>query len=142
MAGSLVRPVALFLLGTLAAVASAAEPGIPWLTDYATALKAAEKQKRPLLTVVGSDACTHCRRMEADTFADEKVRAAVVGKVIPLKIDATKEPALVQALNVQAYPTCILAGADGTIHGYWPGYQSADDFRARLAKAVEAATRK
>jgi hypothetical protein len=35
-----------------------------------------------------------------------------------------------------------MAGPDGKIHGYWQGYQGADEFRDHLAKALAAAAKK
>ncbi|HEY2785773.1 MAG TPA: thioredoxin family protein [Fimbriiglobus sp.] len=142
MVGNASRPIGLLTVCLFAAVGSAADPTILWRTDYASAMKESADKKMPILVVVGSDACTHCRRMDAETFEDEKVRADLIGRFVTLKIDATKEPGLVQALNVQLYPTCVLAGPDGKIHGYLQGFQTADDLRTHLARVVAAVKKK
>jgi thioredoxin-related protein len=136
------RLLGLTVVCLAAAAGTAADPSVTWHTDYAAAMKEAEKKKLPLLVVIGTDACTHCRRLEAETLQDEKVKGALVGQFVTLKIDGNKEPALVHALNVQVYPTCVLAGPDGKIHGYLQGFQDVDEFRAALAKAQTEVAKK
>jgi len=133
------RLFGLAMVCVVAAAGTAADPSVTWHTDYAAAMKEAEKKKLPLLVVIGTDACTHCRRLEAETLQDEKVKAALVGQFVTLKLDGNKEVALVHALNVQVYPTCVLAGPDGKIHGYLQGYQDVDEFRTALAQVAAAA---
>ncbi len=142
MADFVTRPIGFLTVCLFATIGSAADPTITWRTDYATAMKESEEKKLPILVVVGSEACTHCRRMESETFQDEKVKTALIGRFVTLKIDATREPGLVQALKVQLYPTCVLAGPDGKIHGYLQGFQDADDLRTHLAQASAAAKKK
>jgi thioredoxin-like negative regulator of GroEL len=142
MTGTVSHLLGLVAAGVISAVGSAADPTIAWQTDYAAAMKEAEKKKLPVLVVIGTDACTHCRRLEAETLKDERVKAALVGQFVTLKIDGNKEVALVNALRVQVYPTCVLAGPDGRIHGYLQGYQDADELRTALAKAAAEAAKK
>jgi thioredoxin-related protein len=139
MSGNVSRLAAVSAVCVLAIAGPAADPAILWQTDYAAAMKESEKKKLPLLVVIGTDACTHCRRLEAETLQDEKVKAAIVGRFVTLKVDGNKDAALVSALKVQVYPTCVLAGPDGKIHGYLQGFQDADEFRTALAQAAAAA---
>jgi thioredoxin-related protein len=136
MTGKFPRLAAAAAVCVLAAAGSAVDPSVVWQTDYAAAMKEAEKKKLPLLVVIGTDACTHCRRLEAETLQDEKVKTALLGHFVTLKIDGNKEVALVSALRVQVYPTCVLAGPDGKIHGYLQGFQDVDEMRTALAKAT------
>ena len=142
MTGLVSRLVAVAVVCAVGGYGSAVDPTISWQNDYSAAMKEAEKKKLPILVVIGTDACYHCRRLEAETLQDEKVKAALIGRFVTLKIDGNREVALIQALRVQVYPTCVLAGPDGKIHGYLQGYQDADEFRTALAKAAADAAKK
>src|SRR5471032_1410247 len=114
--------------GFLALPVCAADP-IPWRTDYAAARKEAGEKKLPMLVVVGSQDCVYCKKMEAGTFTDPTTVAFVNSKFIPLKIDATANPEFAQAMKITVYPTTVLAGSDGKVHGFFAGYLAVDQFR-------------
>ena len=110
-----------------ASSASAADP-ISWRTDYATARKEADAKKLPLLVVIGSQDCVYCRKLESVTFADPDIAALINAKMIPLKIDATKDPEFARAMKVTVYPTSAIAGPDGKIYGFLAGYLPPEQF--------------
>lgn len=139
-----IRPVLLLPLVTAAVLAtvgraSAAEP-LAWRTDYNQARKEANERGLPLFVVIGTDNCFYCKKLEAGPFRDPAVLSQLVDNFIPLKIDAHKEPALAKALRVQVYPTLVLAGADGKIHGFIEGYLDADRLVENLKRTVTATT--
>jgi len=117
--------------------ARAADP-IPWFNDYVAARKEAEAKNRPMLVVIGSQDCFYCRKMEASTFTDPNIVAMVNTKFVALKIDAAANPEFAKAMRVSVYPTTILAGPDGTIHGFLGGYLAADQFQLNAQKALAA----
>lgn len=119
--------------------AGAADP-ITWRTDYNSARKEAQEQGLPLLLVVGTENCFYCRKLEANTLRDPAVSAQLANGFIPLKVDATREPALAKALKVQVYPTLVLAGADGKIHGFIEGYLEPDRLVEHMKRATAAST--
>ncbi len=118
-----------------ASSASAADP-ISWRTDYATARKEADAKKLPLLVVIGSQDCVYCRKLESVTFADPDIAALINAKMIPLKIDATKDPEFARAMKVTVYPTSAIAGPDGKIYGFLAGYLPPDQFAENTKKAL------
>ncbi len=132
------RAVALFVLvlafGPPPAVA--ADPKIDWRTDYYTARKESQETGLPILVQIGNEDCFYCKKMEATTLKDRGV-AAMIGNFIPLKLDGAKEANLVQKLNVQLYPTTVLAGADGTIHAFVQGYVEVDAFKEQLKRTTD-----
>ena len=117
--------------------ANAADP-IPWHTDYVAARKEAEEKNRPMVVVIGTQDCFYCRKMETGTFADPNIIAMVNAKFVALKIDAAAHPEFAKAMRVSVYPTTILAGSDGKIHGFLAGYLAADKFRDNAEKAIAA----
>ena len=130
------RFVGLFGLLAGAGPASGADP-ITWRTDYASARKEAEAKKLPLLVVIGSQDCVYCRKLESHTFADPAVAAIINAKMIPLKIDATKDPEFARAMKVTVYPTSAIAGPDGKIYGFLAGYLPPDQFADNVRKSLD-----
>ena len=132
------RAIALFVLVCALgpAPATAADPRIEWRTDYAAARKESQETGLPILVQIGNEDCFYCKKMEATTLKDLGV-ATLIGNFIPLKINGAKDANLVQKLNVQLYPTTVLAGADGTIHAFVQGYVEADTFKEQLKRTSE-----
>jgi thioredoxin-like negative regulator of GroEL len=129
------------LLGLLiAAGAAPAGDAVQWRADYNAARKEAADRGLPLLLCIGSEDCMYCVKMEATTFKDPAVALLVNGQFVPLKVDATREPALAQALKVQVYPTTVLASPDGKIHAFLQGYVSSEQLTDHAKRAVLATT--
>lgn len=129
----------LVAVGLLTPSLSAADP-IAWRTDYNTARKEAQEKQLPIMLVVGTEECFYCRKLEANTLSDGRIRSLTASGFIPLKLDANREPALAKALKVQVYPTMVLAGPDGKIHGFIEGYLDADRLAEHLKRAGAAST--
>lgn len=131
----------LIVAGTLlTAIPTWADDTIQWRTDYNAARKEAQTTGKPMLLEVGTENCMYCRKMQATTFQDTKIIELINGQFIPLRVDATQESTLVQALRVQMYPTTVLAGPDGKIHGFLQGYIAADQLKDHAERAVLAVT--
>ena len=134
-----VVPIVVTLVGITAMHARAADP-VVWRTDYNTARKEAQEKGLPLFVVVGTDDCFYCRKLESVAFRNEGVAALLSGAFVPLKIDATREPALAKALKVTMYPTMVLAAADGKIHAFVEGYLEPDRLAEHMKRTVSTAT--
>jgi tetratricopeptide (TPR) repeat protein len=145
MANPLLPWKAVLTCGVLALAAGAAtaqEPaGIKWRTNYAAAREESEKQNLPLLIYVTRPACVHCDRMEASTYRDARILAALSDKVIPLKINNADQPELVSKLAVTLFPTIILARPDAQYETFI-GYQEADFLHEKITRVVAALTPK
>lgn len=118
------------------ALLRAEETEVQWRNDYNTARKEAEEKRRPLLLDFGTQNCFWCKRLDASTFRDPAVAGALNDKFVPLKIDAEREAQLAQALNIQSYPTIVLATPDGKILDTVVGFKEAAEFRGILDRAL------
>lgn len=138
-----IRPRTLTLLmgGLLVWLGTAhgGDPTIQWRKDYNAARREAIEKGKPLFLDFGTEECYHCRRLDQLTFRDAHVVQMLNENFVPLKIDANREPALTQALRIQAYPTMILAGNDGKILGVLEGFHDSTKLSEHLVRAVSTA---
>ena len=88
---------------------------VKWRHDYNAARREAEQKNLPLVVDIGTENCYWCNKLEAITFHDPAVAEVMNNRYIPLKVDAQRNPALTDALRIQAYPTVVLAASDGKI---------------------------
>ena len=105
-------------------------------SDYALARKEASEKNLPMLVTFGTENCVWCQRLDATTFRDLTLINLLNENFIPLKIDATANVWLSQALDVQSYPTLVFSLPDGTILGKRPGYVDANTLSVQLRKVL------
>ncbi len=114
-------------------------PAIKWRTDYNAARKEAEDRKLPLLIDFVRPNCGPCFKMEQTTFRDPRIAALLTDKVVPLKVDGTVQVELANSLNINLFPTIVLAGPDGRITQSLIGYQEPDVMNEHLVKLAGSA---
>jgi thiol-disulfide isomerase/thioredoxin len=104
---------------------------IAWAKSYDEAVKAARKANKPIMIDFYTVWCPPCKRLDKETYTDEKVIKAS-DLFVSLKLDAEKEGEhLAGKLGVDAYPTILFldpktANEDGgelvgKIVGFEPG---------------------
>jgi thioredoxin-related protein len=122
------------------APARASDKPVQWRADYDAARKEAAEKARPLFLEFQTDECFHCRRLENGPFKDPAVVALLNERYIPLRVDAAKSPRLTEALRIQAYPTMIIAAADGKIIAFVEGYVEANQLVEHLQRSLAVQT--
>src|SRR5262245_6855157 len=125
-------PALLGLVALAAACTDVRAQGLAWRTEYNAARREATEKSRPILLDIGTENCFWCRKLDATTFRDPAVLAMINSEYIPLRIDAEREPGLVQKLQIQSYPTLLLAAADGRIITVIEGYVEAERLLRQL----------
>src|SRR5690554_6335570 len=89
------------LCSALLAAAQAATAGpIQWETDLQVARQKAWNQKRLLLLHFWSPDCAPCLQLEQVVFSQAAVADALNATVVPVKIDASKDPQLAALMGV------------------------------------------
>lgn len=98
---------------------------------------------RPIFYDFSAEWCGPCRQMDEDIFTNERRARAVSQLVVPVQVvDRQKEdgrnPAIVDSLQraygVTAFPTLVLADAEGKTLAKLEGYPGADDFVSWVGK--------
>ncbi len=130
----LLTPVVLGLL--LVASAPAAAQIVQWRQDYESVRKEAVEKGLPIVIDFITDSCMWCKKMDASTFRDTAIVAALNEQYVPLKVYADADPTLAQRLKISQYPTLVLAAPDGRILGVLEGYQEAAALAEILRKAA------
>jgi thiol-disulfide isomerase/thioredoxin len=97
---------------------------------YETALARAAADHKPLMIDFFTTWCGPCKRLEQETWKDERVRGWFVTRASRLALDAEKERALAERFHVEAYPTLVFVAPEGNELGRIVGFRDADDFLA------------
>ncbi len=108
----------------------------PWRRDYNAARKEATEKNRPLLIEFGTENCVWCKKLDASTLSDPTIASLLRSRFIPLKIDAEQNAQMTQALNIQSFPTLIIAANDGRIITIIEGYVEAPKLLEQLQKVL------
>jgi thioredoxin-related protein len=103
-------PVFLALLG-----GSARAQQIPWVTDYDQARDIALRWDRPLFLCIGCRDCVGCKKLDVATWPDPVISAWVRREFVAFRLEAEANPALVQAIRIDSFPTVVFAAQDGKI---------------------------
>ncbi len=116
--------------------AAAQEAGIQWRYNYAAARQEAKEKGRPLILDFGRQGCMWCNILDQKTLSDPTIIKTINENFIALKVDGDLEPKLVKILDIEAYPTVILADSDGKILGTMTGFTEAPNFQEKLLRAL------
>jgi uncharacterized protein YyaL (SSP411 family) len=109
---------------------------ITWQFDYAKARQESQQKQRPLLLDIGTSNCFWCKRLDAVTFRDPAVIKLVSEQFVAIRIDAEKDADLARALQIESYPTLVLAAPDGKILFTRPGFVEPAPFMQQLQTAL------
>ncbi len=101
------------------------EKGIHFIEeDWNNALAEAKKQKKLIFFDAYTSWCGPCKLLKRNTFPDKNAGDFFNKNFINVAVDMEKGdgPALAQQYGVNAYPTLIIADAEGKLVTYTQGY--------------------
>src|SRR5579859_1614280 len=101
---SILSVLALLLFAPLAVAQTSV-----WRLDYNAARKEATEKNRPLVIDFVTDNCVWCKKLDATTLQDPAVLKLLGERFVPLKIDAERDTTLATKLQIQVFPTVIIA---------------------------------
>jgi thiol:disulfide interchange protein len=110
------------------------EEGAPGLISWrpqGTVTAAARSEQKPILYDFTAAWCQPCHRLDTDGWGDASVASLVNGSFLPARVvdrerEDGKNPSAIAELqslfSVRAFPTLIVADADGKVFGRFEGY--------------------
>ena len=122
--------------GRKAAIALAALPVLPRgfaLLDEA--LARAKLENKAIILDFSAEWCVPCRRMDRTTLVDSRV-AALLERVIFVRVDTDQHPDIAQALGVVGLPDIRFVAPDGGILRQLRGFQEAATFAEALNQLI------
>jgi thioredoxin-like negative regulator of GroEL len=105
---------------------------VPWRYDYNAARKEAKEKNKPMVLDFGTANCHWCKQLDATTFRDSTIVKTLTERFIPVKVDASRDPGLAQALGITSFPTLVFAAPNGRILGQQDGYIEAAGLSRQL----------
>ena len=100
---------------------------IEW-QDYTQGMALAKKQGKHIFLYFHADWCTYCRKLEATTFQDKKVKTYLKDNFIAISVDTDKETALSTEWKVRGLPTLWFLKPDNSKISSMPGYVDEKQF--------------
>ncbi len=113
-----------------------AEGGLFEDLSFEKALQKAKSGEKLVFVDFYTTWCGPCKRLDKTTWKDDKVKAWLKERTIPLKINAEVQTDLAKKYRIQAYPTLLFIHPDGEIAHRVTGYRDADEFLKSCEDAV------
>ncbi|MGV3617022.1 MAG: thioredoxin domain-containing protein [Fimbriimonas sp.] len=98
-----------------------------WFTDLEEAKKIAKATNRKIFVDFFAEWCGPCKRLEADCFGTAEFKA-LGKKLVFLRIDVDKQPAVSKAYGITAMPTQMIVNPDGSVVNTTVGYANRHSF--------------
>lgn len=126
---------------SLLLLSSALADEVKWAATYDDGLKAAKEAGKPLLVDFFEVWCGWCKKLDAETFPDEKVVKALNDGFVCVRIDAEKGDgvALAKKWKVPECPLVLFLDGEGDPLYRFNGFLPPAQFLDELKKPVEAA---
>ncbi len=109
-----------------------------WQTDIETSTETAKAQKKMMLVDVYTTWCGPCKRMDAETYSDPRVKRFIKEHFIAVKVDAEDNQGreFCEKNNVHSYPTLLIFDEAGTTIDRFSGFVSVRELLRELNGAL------
>ncbi|MGA8808996.1 MAG: thioredoxin fold domain-containing protein [Thermoanaerobaculia bacterium] len=116
-------------------------PSLVRWTPIGMASAAALRTHRPILYEFSAEWCGPCHLLEREVFMNAALAAKINDRYVAVQVvdrqreDGHNEPAVQQLMDrygINAFPTVVIAAADGKPHDKVLGYEGRDQFAAFL----------
>lgn len=118
----------------IGAKAPAASPPLAWEKDYASALKRAATEKKPVMVMMTATWCGPCKMLEKETLDDPWIRSFLSRFVI---VKAYEDKDVEKTYGLDGYPTLVFTDSAGKEASRTVGYQPVLNFAGQIARAHE-----
>lgn len=111
---------------------------ISWGADFAVAEEAAKKEKKPLFVDFEAEWCGFCKKLDRETYTDERVIRLFREKLVAVKVDFDKEVKLRERFGVSALPTLFLVSPTGSILQRLEGFRPPEQLLEEVGRSLES----
>ncbi|MFB6157979.1 MAG: DUF255 domain-containing protein [Haloferacaceae archaeon] len=91
------------------------ETRVEWRDWGAAAFAEAERTGRPVLLSLTATWCAACHEMDAETYADPRVAAAIHDDYVPVRVDVDRRPRVRERYNMGGFPSTVFLAPDGSV---------------------------
>ena len=112
--------------------------GIHWATSFETALERAKKNDRPVLVDFEADWCGWCKKLDRETYGNDKVIRLVNEFFVAVKVDTDEHPAISERYKVSGLPTILVLSPDGAELERLTGFRPPQKLLGELKKSTDA----
>ena len=110
--------------------------GIKWYS-YDEAMALNKSQNKKVYINFFTDWCGYCRKMEKETFTDEKVISYLNANYLPVRVNAEKDRKVAAQYRAFSYPDNTFLTEKGEFIGKQPGYLDPKGFLKILTFVYE-----
>jgi thiol-disulfide isomerase/thioredoxin len=111
---------------------------ITWEPSLAAATADAKTSHKLIMADFYTDWCGWCKKLDNETYTDNKVVSLVSDQFVPVKINAEKEGiAVAKKYEVNGYPNILFISEDGTVESRIDGFMVAKDFADKLTTVAQ-----
>lgn len=107
-------------------VARADAQEIRWTRSPQAAVDLAQQSGKMILVSVGAEWCHYCKKMDKEVWPDHTLVHVIQDNYVPLKLTDEQHKELVQALQIQSYPTTLVFTSDRQPIARLEGFVSAE----------------
>lgn len=109
----------------LLAIPRAGAQEIRWTRSPQAAVDSAQQSGKMILVSVGAEWCHYCKKMDKEVWTNHSLVRVIQDNYVPLKLSEKQHKELVQALQIQAYPTTLVFTSDRRLVARLEGFVGA-----------------
>lgn len=104
---------------------------VAWAEGYSQGMARAQREGKPILMSVHSPGCVWCKKMDKETFRDERV-VELARRFVCISLDYSTDGKIIDQYGVSEFPLTLILKPDGREMARVSGYIPPERFLAAL----------
>jgi hypothetical protein len=123
-------------LGRLAASPVNSQSSIVWHEDLDSGWRESKRTGRPMVIFITSARCRYCDAMKSATWRDLGIKSRVGNEFVAVQLCPERNAKELSRIQVDVYPTTIVALPQGKVIDHRKGYQPPDLLHSLLNRVT------